>query len=127
MARRIAVIDDDGAIRDLLAEVLTDEGYEPLLFADSKAALLALGDHPPDALIMDLRLPPPLDGWALLALLWADPTLCTLPVLVCTGDERAVRDQAQAAVLDRPGCAVLAKPFDLDDLLATLVHLGVTP
>jgi len=72
MARRIAVIDDDGAIRDLLAEVLADEGYEPLLFADSEAALL--------------------DGWALLALLWADPALCTLPVLVCTGDERAVRE-----------------------------------
>ncbi len=30
MARRIAVIDDDGVIRDLLAEALADEGYEPL-------------------------------------------------------------------------------------------------
>ncbi len=46
MARRIAVIDDDGAIRDLLAEVLADEGYEPLVFADSEATLPALGDHP---------------------------------------------------------------------------------
>ncbi len=125
MARRIAVIDDDGAIRDLLAEVLTDEGYEPLVFADSAAALPALGPHLPDALIMDLRLPPPLDGWALLAHLRADPALRALPVLVCTGDQRAVREQA--AVLERPGCAVLAKPFDLDDLLATLVRLGVAP
>ena len=125
MARRIAVIDDDEAMRDLLAEVLADEGYEPLVFTDSEATLLALGVQPPDALIMDLRLPPPLDGWALLALLRADPALHDLPVLVCTGDERAVQDQA--AVLERPGCAVLAKPFDLDDLLATLVRLGVAP
>jgi len=125
MTRRIAVIDDDGAIRDLLAEVLAGEGYEPLLFADSEAALPALGGHPPDALIMDLQLPPPLDGWTLLARLRADPALRALPVLVCTGDERAVREQA--AVLERPGCAVLAKPFDLDDLLAALIHLGAAP
>jgi len=125
MARRIAVIDDDGAIRDLLAEVLADEGYEPLLFADGAAALPALGNHPPDALILDLRLPPPLDGRALLALLRADPALRALPVLVCTGDEQAVRDQT--TVFDRPGCATLTKPFALDDLLATLVRLGVAP
>ncbi len=125
MARRIAVIDDDEAIRDLLAEVLAGEGYEPLVFADGAAARPALGDRPPAALIMDLRLPPPLDGWALLAHLRADPALRALPVLVCTGDERAVREQA--TVLDRPGCAVLAKPFDLDDLLAMLVRLGAAP
>jgi len=76
-------------------------------------------------LILDLRLPLPLDGWALLGRLRTDPALRTLPVLVCTGDERAVRDQA--AVLQHPGCAVLAKPFDLADLLATLVRLGVAP
>jgi len=69
MTRRIAVIDDDEAIRDLLAELLTDEGYEPLVFADGPAALPALSGHPPDALILDLRLPSPRDGWALLALL----------------------------------------------------------
>jgi len=125
MARRIVVIDDDEAIRDLLAELLADEGYEPLVFADGAAALRALADQPPDALILDLRLPPPLDGWAFLAHLRVDPALRTLPVLVCTGDKRAVRDQT--TVLDRPGCAVLAKPFDLDDLLALLVHLGVAP
>ncbi len=125
MARRIAVIDDDKAIRDLLAEVLADEGYEPLVFADGATALPALGDQPPDALILDLRLPPPLDGWALLAHLRVDPALRTLPVLVCTGDQRAIGEQA--AVLDRSGCAVLAKPFDLDDLLALLGRLGVAP
>ena len=125
MARRIAVIDDDEAIRDLLAEVLADEGYEPLVFADGEAALPALGRHPPDALILVRRLPPPLDGWALLGCLRADPALRALPVLVCTGDERAI--QEQTAVLDRLGCAALAKPFALDDLLATLVRLGVAP
>ncbi len=125
MARRVAVIDDDGAIRDLLAEVLADEGYEPLVFADSAAALPALGDHPPDALILDLRLPPPHGGWALLMQLRTDPVLRTVPVLVCSGDLRAIREQG--AILDRPGCAVLAKPFDLDALLALLVHLGVAP
>ena len=125
MARRIAVIDDDRAIRDLLAELLADEGYEPLVFADGAAALPTLEVRPPDALILDLRLPPPLDGWALLERLWANPALRTLPVLVCTGDERAVREQA--TLLDRPGCVVLAKPFDLADLLAMLVRLGAAP
>ncbi len=62
MARRSAVIDDDEAIQDLLAELLTDEGYEPLVFVDGTAALPALSGHPPDALILDLRLPSPGDG-----------------------------------------------------------------
>ncbi len=121
MARRIAVIDDDEAIRDLLAELLTDEGYEPLVFADGTAALPALSGHPPDALILDLRLPSPRDGWALLALLRADPVLRTVPVLICSGDQSAIWEQG--ACLDRPDCAVLAKPFDLDDLLALLQQL----
>ncbi len=42
MVRRIAVIDDDEAIRDLLTELLVDGGYEQLVFADSAAALPTL-------------------------------------------------------------------------------------
>jgi len=42
-------------------------------------------------------------------------------VLICSGDQGAIREQG--ALLDRPDCAVLAQPFDLDDLLALLQQL----
>jgi CheY-like chemotaxis protein len=57
-------------------------------------------------------------GWELLELFKLDPRLSTLPFIVCSADVPALGERA--TYLKSKGCDVLAKPFDLDDLLAVV-------
>lgn len=118
MSTRIAVIDDEEVFLDLLRELLSEEGYEPHIFSDGAAAYLRVRALAPAAIILDLRMESPLAGWQLLERLWQDPALCATPVILCSGDLPLLR--ARAADLRAHGCAHLAKPFDLGDLLALL-------
>jgi DNA-binding response OmpR family regulator len=118
----IAVIDDDAACRELLHDLLSEEGYAVHLFADSATAARCLRDVAPAAIILDMRLENPTAGWEVLADLRLDPVLHATPVLVCSADLSAL--QQRAGDLERQGCAILAKPFNVDDLLVLLQHLA---
>jgi DNA-binding response OmpR family regulator len=122
MSTCIAVIDDDPACRELLHDLLSEEGYAVHLFPDSATAARCLRDLVPAAIILDVRLKPPTTGWEVLAALRRDPVLHATPVLVCSADRIAL--QERASDLERQGCAILAKPFDVDDLLVLLQHLA---
>ncbi len=55
---RIAVVDDEPAIRDAVAYALRSEGYEVTALADGEAGLRAVAETPPpDLLVLDLMLP----------------------------------------------------------------------
>lgn len=121
MPTRIAVIDDETVFLDLLRELLSEEGYEPHLFSDGAASYQRVRDLAPDAIILDLRMESPTAGWQLLERMWQDPVLHATPVILCSGDLPLLRERA--AALQAHGCAHLAKPFDLGDLLALLEHV----
>ena len=57
-------------------------------------------------------------GWTLLAALYTDPATTHIPALIVTAANTLIRDHA--ADLDRWGCGVVVKPFDLDDFLAAV-------
>jgi len=118
MPTRIAVIDDELVFLDLLHEVLSDEGYEPHIFADGAAAYPRVRELAPAAIILDLRMESPDAGSQLIERMWRDPALQATPVILCSGDLPLLRERA--ADLRAHGCAPLAKPFDLGDLLALL-------
>ena len=63
----------------------------------------------------------PTAGWEVVAHLRHDPVLHATPVLVCSADLSALRERA--ADLERQGCTILAKPFDVDELLVLLQQL----
>jgi CheY-like chemotaxis protein len=68
---RLWVIDDDRAVRFVLAEALRDAGYAVSAFEGAKQALAALEDEPaPDLVFTDVRMPE-MDGLALLEALKA--------------------------------------------------------
>ncbi|MEW6545029.1 MAG: sigma-54 dependent transcriptional regulator [Nitrospirota bacterium] len=54
---RILITDDDPEIRDMLAEYLRAEGYGPVTAGCAKEALAHLANHPPDVVLLDVRLP----------------------------------------------------------------------
>ncbi|UDF35199.1 UNVERIFIED_ORG: response regulator [Shinella sp. XGS7] len=65
-ARRVLVVDNEEADRQLLASVLEPLGFELRLAASGTAALEMLRDWPAEALLLDLAMPG-LDGWQTLA------------------------------------------------------------
>jgi two-component system nitrogen regulation response regulator NtrX len=67
MSARILVVDDEANIRRMLAALLEAEGYETAQASDGTAALDALDAAVPDAVLLDLMMPPGPDGLHTLA------------------------------------------------------------
>jgi two-component system nitrogen regulation response regulator GlnG len=110
----IHIVDDDRAVRFVLATALRDAGHDVTEFADAEAARRALRHEVPDLLISDVRLPGD-DGLALLR--EAKAAHPDLPVIVMS----AFTDVATTAAAYREGAAdYLAKPFDLAQAVASV-------
>ena len=115
-ARHILVVDDDPDIRDLLHEVLADEGYRVSTAEGAEVAEVArLG---PDLVVLDLVIGGRLTGLVAVEALRADPSTADIPVLLCTAAVREV--EAAADRLAELDVGVVLKPFDLDGLLAAV-------
>lgn len=112
-AARIWVVDDDRAVRFVLATALREAGYEVDGFDSAHAVLDALHARAaPDLLFTDVRMPGD-DGLVLLDKLKAAHP--RLPVIVMS----AYTDIASTAGAFRGGAhEFLSKPFDLDDAVA---------
>jgi CheY-like chemotaxis protein len=114
----ILVVDDDPDIRMLLCELLAGEGYEAVGAADGVEALNVLrGIASPALLCIDLMMPR-MDGTELIGAIKRDPALAAIPILVMSG-------HTVPGLTTKPAAsAYLAKPFDLDVLLATVHRLA---
>lgn len=115
---RIAIVDDDRAIRWVLERALAQPDLEVQSFERADAALESIERNPPDVLLTDIRMPG-LDGLDLMAKVrQMHPDL---PVIVMTA-----HSDLDSAVASYQGGAFeyLPKPFDVDDALA-LVRRGV--
>ena len=113
MALDILVVDDELDIRELVAGVLEDEGYEARVAADSDSALEAVAVRRPSLVLLDVWLQgSKLDGLELLdEIKRRDPSI---PVLVISGHGNL--DTAVAAI--RKGAAdFIEKPFEAERLL----------
>ncbi|MDA8216896.1 MAG: response regulator [Dehalococcoidales bacterium] len=122
--RKVLVVDDDPFIRSLLAAWLQEVGYDVLTAGDGLQALAQLQSERPDVLLLDLMMPK-LDGYAVAE--WVrrqeagrhkgfDGTNGHLPIIVLSADARAPQKLSGL-----PIDAFVSKPFDLDDVLETVV------
>lgn len=121
MAKRIVVINDDTTFLNLLHDLLSEEGYDAHLCKEGTASYPRVRALDPDAMILDIRMEHPDEGWQMLEILKLDPVLTAKPVIVCSADIPALQDRS--AFLKTKGCEILPKPFDLDDLLTLLEQL----
>jgi CheY-like chemotaxis protein len=115
--RRILIVDDEPALREILATVLADEGYAVQMAADGRSALDLITTAPPDLVITDISMPR-LDGWGLLTQIRQDDP--TLPVLLISAIRPTLTGRLAPAT---DHTAFLAKPFDLEDLLDFVTRL----
>jgi CheY-like chemotaxis protein len=116
----VLVVDDDQIHREVVAEILSGEGYEVELAESGEAGLAAARAAPPDVLLLDLLLPG-MDGASVLQALRQDLRLAGVRVVVTTG----MRAPHVRRLL-RPD-AILFKPFGMDELVGTLAGLTRLP
>jgi len=119
-AERILIVDDDESIRQIVRICLTDEGYEVFEAPNGQVALNTLDQFTPDLILLDLRMPV-MDGWEF-AKHYEKMPGPRAPVVAFVAALNAEQDCAD---LDAAG--ILAKPFDLDDLLKAVRSLLKMP
>jgi len=115
--KQILVVDDEIGIRELLAEILFDEGYQVHLAESAEQARTYRNLNEPDLVLLDIWMPDT-DGVDLLKE-WAEQDLLTMPVVMMSGHgtiETAVEATRIGAV------DFLEKPISLQKLLTTVAR-----
>ncbi len=113
--QQILVVDDEVGIRELLSEILRDEGYQVRLAENAGQARAQRAQGRPDLVLLDIWMPDT-DGITLLKE-WASAGLLTMPVVMMSG--HGTIDTAVEAT--RIGAYdFLEKPIALQKLLATV-------
>ncbi len=112
---KILVVDDEAAIRDLLVELFSDEGYLVRAASNGRAAVEIVLDEPPDLIVMDVMMPE-LDGPATMKHLRTFPNLARVPIILMSAARHVSSDGADDV-------AFISKPFNLDDVLAVVAKM----
>jgi two-component system phosphate regulon response regulator PhoB len=112
--RRILVVEDEGAIREMICFHLARAGYQAVGAGDAKEARAALADRRPDLVLMDWMLPDS-SGLELTRQLKRGPETKEIPVIMLTA--RGEEDD-RVAGLDAGADDYIVKPFAPRELLA---------
>src|SRR5665213_3634500 len=111
---RVLIVEDDARLAGMLGELLHSEGYDVSLAADGQRGLHLGLTETFDVLVLDRGLPV-VDGLDVLTKLRTSGVLTPVLVLSALGN---AADRVEG--LDRGAEDYLAKPFDIDELLARL-------
>ncbi|MBS0481807.1 MAG: sigma-54-dependent Fis family transcriptional regulator [Proteobacteria bacterium] len=122
MALDILIVDDERDIRDLVAGVLSDEGYECRTAGDSTTALEMIDDRRPSLVLLDVWLHgSPMDGLEVLdAIKQREPEM---PVIIFSGHGNI--DTAVSAI-GRGAMDFIEKPFEAERLLLLVARATET-
>ncbi len=114
----VLVVEDDADLAALLELVIADAGYPVRTAPEGRAALARVAEELPGLVLLDMRMPG-MNGWDFAREFHARHGRAC-PIVVVTAAENA---RARAEEIGAEGW--LAKPFDLDDVLALVrAHVG---
>jgi two-component system, NtrC family, response regulator AtoC len=112
--RSVLIVDDDAQIRSLLADLLKEAGYKTQPAKTAAEATTQIAKQRPDLVMMDVQLPDQ-DGLDLLKSIKREhPELDVIVMTAFGGSSSAIRAMEVGAY------DYVTKPFEVDDLLATL-------
>ncbi len=111
--QKIAVVEDNTVVSQMIAAILSREGFEVEVFTSGDEAVSSITRLMPDLVLCDLMLPG-IDGFEVLRRLQCDPHSATIPVVMISaqGDAHCVRRGMNFGADD-----FLAKPFGPEELL----------
>lgn len=111
----ILVVDDEHGIRDLLFEILNDEGHAVTLAENAAQARIARQEARPDLVLLDIWMPDT-DGVTLLKE-WAGAGLLNMPVIMMSG-HATIETAVEATRIGAQ--SFLEKPITLQKLLSAV-------
>jgi two-component system response regulator MprA len=116
LERQVLIADDDTALLNALAALVSLEGWQAVTATDGLEALVLAREKRPDLILMDLVMPR-LDGITAIQLIREEPGIRHIPIIAITGHDIRVERP-------RPGVsgvvAIFSKPFSLRELRETL-------
>ncbi len=116
--RRIAVVDDDTAMVDILYDILEMHGWEPVRAHDGLEAVRVVGEHPVDVVLMDIRMPK-LNGVQALEAIKARAPWTKVVLFTASASQELLTRALESGV-----SRILRKPVDAEALLAVLDELA---
>jgi DNA-binding response OmpR family regulator len=120
-AKKVLVVDDDNDILDVIQIILEDEGYEVATLDNGREVVDAVSNNTPDLILLDVMLCG-IDGRDICRTLKADPLFSLIPIIMISASHDL------QTFMSQKGCAdgFISKPFDIDDLVATVNSQFVT-
>lgn len=106
----ILIVDDDFDVREVMADLLQDDGFEVRSAQTGHEALFEMRARPVKLILLDLSMPA-MDGRAFRAAQQADPAIADVPVIVVSG-----REDYAAVAATLGAVAAFKKPFSIDAL-----------
>jgi DNA-binding response OmpR family regulator len=113
---RVLVVEDEPAMNNLLADILSAFDFEPVQALDGPQALVLVGEDPPDAVILDLMLPG-ISGYEVCRRLKTARQTRGIPVLILTALDR---QSERRAAFQTGADDYMTKPFAPDALIERL-------
>jgi CheY-like chemotaxis protein len=120
----IVVADDDPLLNALVCEVLADEGYDVRCSFTGAEAMRIIQRVRPDLVITDMQMEVRDAGLQVLQSLRQTPATISVAVIICSADREFL--QAKFSEIARYHAEIIAKPFELGHLLATVQRLLAT-
>ena len=111
--KQVLVVDDDPTIRDVVGDVMKEEGFSVSFAASGRMAFQELEAGPPDLVILDVKLPDG-DGDQILRAMQSSPDLRDIPVIMISTGEPNASDDSETVTY-------LVKPFDLEHLVRLVI------
>ena len=112
----ILIVDDERDIRELISDILEDEGYVTRRAGDSDAAMSAIAAEPPGLLILDIWLKDSrMDGIDILKTVKRDYP--DVPVVIISGHGNI---EIAVAAIKQGAYDFIEKPFNIDQLMVVI-------
>jgi DNA-binding response OmpR family regulator len=108
----VLVVDDEPDLRELVALTLADEGYEVGVAKNGREALEKIDERWPDLVLLDVMMPE-LDGRGVCTALHDKGTMPKIVVMTAA-------DHVAQCARELGAVGWLAKPFEIDDLVAAI-------
>jgi excisionase family DNA binding protein len=114
----VLIVDDDERLRRYVRVNLELEGYSVREAGNAQEGLTALGEQPPDLILLDVMMPH-VDGWEMLRRVQERHGVGAIPVIMFSGKSEGAAADARA----RGAHGFIGKPFDPQQLIDSTKQL----
>jgi DNA-binding response OmpR family regulator len=114
--KKVLIVDDNQAITEIVTEIITAAGYQPLSAAGGREALVKIESEKPDLILLDVNMPD-IDGYTMLRQLKEKGATGKLKILMLTS---AIEVDTDIFGLQDVISGYIRKPFNNADLAARL-------